>query len=605
MTDKIKNIAIIAHVDHGKTTLIDSLMKQSGMFRDNQKVDERVMDSGDLEKERGITILAKPTSIRWNDVRINIIDTPGHADFGGEVERVLHMADGVILLCDAAEGPMPQTKFVLGKALAQGLKPIVIINKVDRPDGRPEEVIDEVFDLFVSLDANDEQLDFPIMYASGRDGWCAAELDDPRENLHPLLNLILEHTPDPDVDPSKPFAMLATLLDSDPFLGRCLTGRVVQGSAKVNTNVQALNLDGKKVEAGRLTKLLMFDGTDRVPVDEVQAGDIICIAGLTEASVSDTICDPSVTEPLQSTPIDPPTMSVTITVNDSPFAGKEGSKVTSTMIRERLMAEAEVNVAITFSESDNKEAFEIGGRGELQLGVLIEQMRREGFELTVSRPQVVLKEEGGQKLEPIEEVIIDVDEEYSSTVVDSMNRRKGEMQDMRSSGAGKTRIIFHAPSRGLIGYQSQFLTQTRGTGVMNRLFHSYAPYKGDVPQRRNGALISTETGQAVAYAIFNLQDRGAMFVEHQTPIYEGMIVGEHNRENDLEVNVMKGKKLTNMRASGSDEAVRLTPPRKMSLEDMMAYINDDELLEVTPSSLRLRKKYLCPHERKKASRAAG
>ncbi len=605
MTDKIKNIAIIAHVDHGKTTLIDSLMKQSGMFRDNQKVDERVMDSGDLEKERGITILAKPTSIRWNDVRINIIDTPGHADFGGEVERVLHMADGVILLCDAAEGPMPQTKFVLGKALAQGLKPIVIINKVDRPDGRPEEVIDEVFDLFVSLDANDEQLDFPIMYASGRDGWCAAELDDPRENLHPLLNLILEHTPDPAVDPSKPFAMLATLLDSDPFLGRCLTGRVVQGSAKVNTNVQALNLDGKKVEAGRLTKLLMFDGTDRVPVDEVQAGDIICIAGLTEASVSDTICDPSVTEPLQSTPIDPPTMSVTITVNDSPFAGKEGSKVTSTMIRERLMAEAEVNVAITFSESDNKEAFEIGGRGELQLGVLIEQMRREGFELTVSRPQVVLKEEGGQKLEPIEEVIIDVDEEYSSTVVDSMNRRKGEMQDMRSSGAGKTRIIFHAPSRGLIGYQSQFLTQTRGTGVMNRLFHSYAPYKGDVPQRRNGALISTETGQAVAYAIFNLQDRGAMFVEHQTPIYEGMIVGEHNRENDLEVNVMKGKKLTNMRASGSDEAVRLTPPRKMSLEDMMAYINDDELLEVTPSSLRLRKKYLCPHERKKASRAAG
>ena len=604
MTDKIKNIAIIAHVDHGKTTLIDSLMKQSGMFRDNQKVDERVMDSGDLEKERGITILAKPTSIRWNDVRINIIDTPGHADFGGEVERVLHMADGVILLCDAAEGPMPQTKFVLGKALAQGLKPIVIINKVDRPDGRPEEVIDEVFDLFVSLDANDDQLDFPIMYASGRDGWCAAELDDPRENLHPLLNLILEHTPDPDVDPTKPFAMLATLLDSDPFLGRCLTGRVVQGSAKVNSSVQALNLDGKKVEAGRLTKLLMFDGTDRVPVDEVHAGDIICIAGLTEASVSDTICDPAVTEPLQSTPIDPPTMSVTITVNDSPFAGKEGKKVTSTMIRERLMAEAEVNVAITFAESDNKEAFEIGGRGELQLGVLIEQMRREGFELTVSRPQVVLKEENGEKLEPIEEVIIDVDEEYSSTVVDSMNKRKGEMQDMRSSGAGKTRIIFHAPSRGLIGYQSQFLTQTRGTGVMNRLFHSYAPYKGDVPQRRNGALISTETGQAVAYAIFNLQDRGAMFVEHQTPIYEGMIVGEHNRENDLEVNVMKGKKLTNMRASGSDEAVRLTPPRKMSLEDMMAYINDDELLEVTPVSLRLRKKYLCPHERKKASRAS-
>lgn len=602
MARALRNIAIIAHVDHGKTTLIDSIMKQSGMFRENQNVDERIMDSGDLEKERGITILAKPTSVQWENTRINIIDTPGHADFGGEVERVLHMADGVILLTDAAEGPMPQTKFVLGKALAQGLKPIVIINKVDRSDGRPTEVIDEVFDLFVALDANDEQLDFPILYASGRDGWCVKDLDDPRENLNPLLDLIIDHVNPPEVEEGMPFAMLATLLDSDPFLGRCLTGRVLHGSAKVNDTVKAIDLDGKLVENGRLTKLLTFDGTERVPVSEVHAGDIICIAGLTKASVADTICDPAETVPLSSTPIDPPTMSVTISVNDAPFAGKEGDKVTSTMIRERLLDEAETNVAITFAESSDKDSFEIGGRGELQLGVLIETMRREGFEMTVSRPQVLYKEENGVKCEPIEEVIIDVDDEYSSAVIDSMNKRKSEMTDMRPSGAGKTRITFLAPSRGLIGYQSRFLTQTRGTGVMNRLYHSYAPYKGDVAQRRNGALISTDTGTAVAYAIFNLQERGSMFIGHQTPVYQGMIVGENSRDQDLEVNVLKGKKLTNVRASGSDEAVTLTPPRKMSLEDMMAYINDDELLEVTPQSLRLRKKYLCPHERKRMSK---
>lgn len=605
MTDKLRNIAIIAHVDHGKTTLIDSMMKQSGMFRENQAVDVCVMDSGDLEKERGITILAKPTSIQWGDVRINIIDTPGHADFGGEVERVLHMADGVILLTDAAEGPMPQTKFVLGKALKQGLKPIVIINKIDRPDGRPEEVVDEVFDLFVSLDANDEQLDFPIMYASGRDGWCVSDLEHPRENLTPLLDLVLTHVEPPKGDADAPFAMLATLLDSDPFLGRCLTGRVIQGSAKVNDTVKSLGLDGSTVENGRLTKLLTFDGTERVPVTEVNVGEIICIAGLTKSSVADTICAPAMNEPVQSTPIDPPTMAVMISVNDSPFAGQEGKKVTSTMIRERLMAEAEVNVAITYAESENKDAFEIGGRGELQLGVLIEQMRREGFELTVSRPKVLYKEIEGQRHEPIEEVTIDVDEEYSSTVVDKMNRRKAEMTDMRSSGAGKTRITFLAPSRGLIGYQSQFLTDTRGTGVFNRVFHSYQPYKGDIPQRTKGTLIAMEQGTAVAYAIFGLQDRGVLFIGHQTPVYGGMIVGENSRENDLEVNVLKGKKLTNVRASGTDDAVTLTPPRKMSLEDMMAYINDDELLEVTPTNLRLRKLHLCPHERKKASRAAG
>jgi len=500
---------------------------------------------------------------------------------------------------------MPQTKFVLGKALAQGLKPIVIINKIDRPDGRPEEVVDEVFDLFVSLDATDEQLDFPILYASGRDGWCVKDLDnDPRENLHPLLDLVLEHVSEPQVETDKPFAMLATLLDSDPYLGRCLTGRVLQGSAKVNDTVKAIGLDGATVETGRLTKLLTFDGTERVPVAEVHAGDIICIAGLTKASVADTICDNAVNTPLESTPIDPPTMSVNITVNDSPFAGKEGSKVTSTMLRERLLAEAEVNVAITFSESQGKDAFEIGGRGELQLGVLIETMRREGFEMTVSRPKVLFKEENGQRTEPVEEVTIDVDEEYSSTVVDKMNRRKAEMTDMRSSGAGKTRITFLAPSRGLIGYQSQFMTDTRGTGVFNRVYHSYAPYKGDIGQRKKGVLISNDTGTAVAYALFNLQDRGVMFVGHQTPVYEGMIIGEHSRDNDLEVNVLKGKKLTNVRASGTDDAVTLTTPRKMSLEDMMSYINEDELLEVTPESLRLRKFSLCPHERKKAARAA-
>ena len=598
----LRNIAIIAHVDHGKTTLIDAIMKQSGLFRDNQAVDERVMDSGDLEKERGITILAKPTSITWQDARINIIDTPGHADFGGEVERVLDMADGVILLTDAGEGPMPQTKFVLGKALAQGLRPIVVINKVDRPDGRPDEVVDEVFDLFVSLDARPEQLDFPILYASGRDGWCATELDDARDNLHPLLDIILAHVPPPMVEPDKPFAMLATLLDSDPYIGRCLTGRVLQGKATLNAAVKAINLNGDQIETGRLTKLLRFEGTKRVPVDEVQAGDLICIAGLTRASVADTIGDPSITDALASTPIDPPTMSVTITVNDSPFAGQEGKKVTSTVIRERLLAEVETNVAITFAESDNKDAFEIGGRGELQLGVLIETMRREGFEMNVSRPKVLLRNENGQKLEPVEEVTIDVDEEFSSTVVDSMNRRKAKMMDMRSAGAGKSRIVFHAPSRGLIGYQSRFLTQTRGTGVLNRVFHEYAPYSGDIPGRRNGALIASETGTAVAYALFNLQDRGVMFIDPQTPVYHGMIVGEHSRDNDLEINVLKGKKLTNIRASGADEAVILTPPRRMSLEEMMAYVEFDELLEVTPTSLRLRKRYLLEHERKKFRR---
>ena len=602
MKNNLRNIAIIAHVDHGKTTLIDTMMKQSGVFRDNQSVEERLMDTGDLEKERGITILAKPTSINWKSHTLNIIDTPGHADFGGEVERVLGMADGVILLVDASEGPMPQTKFVLGKALKQDLRPIVVINKADKQDSRINQVVDEVFDLFVALEASEEQLDFPILYSSGRDGWCVNDLNASRDNLDPLLDLILKYVPQPNVDINKPFAMLASLLDFDPYLGRCLIGKVIQGSVKVNENVKALNLKSIKVENGRLTKLLRFQGTKKIPIDEVFAGDIICIAGLNKASVSDTICNNDIQNAILSTPIDPPSMAITITVNDSEFAGTEGKKVTSTLIRSRLLAEAETNVAVTFTENESKDAFEIGGRGELQLGVLIETMRREGYEVNVSRPRVLYKKDvDGSKLEPFEEVTIDVDDEFSSAVIDSMNQRKSELKEMKSGGKGKTRLIFKAPSRGLIGYQNQFLTETKGTGVLNRVFEKYDAFKGEIKGRRNGVLIATERGEAVAFALFNLQSRGSMFVEPKTKVYKGMIVGEHNRDNDLEVNVLKGKKLTNVRASGTDQAVILTPPRKMTLEQMMAYMADDELLEVTPKSLRLRKKILLSHLRKRAS----
>lgn len=603
--NKIRNIAIIAHVDHGKTTLIDNILKQSGSFRVNQNVEERVMDSNDLEKERGITILAKCTAIDWDGARINIIDTPGHADFGGEVERVLNMCDGVILLTDSAEGPLPQTKFVLGKALKLGIRPIVMINKIDRSDARPDDVLNEIFDLFVSLDANEEQLDFPVLYASGRDGWCAESLDAPRENLHPLLDLVMRHVPAPKVDTNAPFTMLATLLSADPFLGRVLTGKVYSGRPKVNMVVKSIGLDGKTVENFRLTKLFAYSGIDRVPVEEAVAGDIIVVAGMVKTSVADTICDPAVTTPIATQPIDPPTMAVTITVNDSPYAGTEGKKLTSTMIRDRLMSEAETNVAIRVTESAGRDAFDLAGRGELQLGVLIETMRREGFELSVSRPRVILKkDEAGNITEPYEEVICDVDEVYSGAVVEKMSMRKAEMQDMRPSGAGKTRITFLAPSRGLIGYQSQFLTDTRGTGLMNRLFHSYGPYKGDIPARRNGALISTDKGDAVAYAIWKLQDRGMMFIGHGDKVYGGMVVGEHSRENDLEINVLKGKQLTNVRSSGADEAVVLVPPKKMSMEEMMSYINEDELVEVTPKSLRLRKKHLDSNARDIAKKQA-
>ncbi len=601
---QIRNIAIIAHVDHGKTTLIDALLKQCGTFRDNQQVAERVMDSNDLEKERGITILAKCTAVNWGDVRVNIVDTPGHADFGGEVERILSMVDGVILLTDAAEGPMPQTKFVLSKALAQGLRPIVVINKVDRPDARAEEVVNEVFDLFAALGASDEQLDFPILYASGRSGWCDEELHGKRENLHPMLDLVLRHVSAPKVDKDAPFRMLVTLLEADPFLGRILTGRVVSGSASVNMAVKALNLKGEQVDAGRLTKLQTFSGVQRVMAEKVEAGDIVCIAGMNTASVADTICDISVSEPVPATPIDPPTMAITISVNDSPFAGTEGKKVTSRMIRERLFAEAETNVAITVKETEAGDAFEVGGRGELQLGVLIETMRREGFELSVSRPRVLFRrdEATGEMTEPMEEVVVDVDEEYSGVVVEKISTRKGVMTDMRPSGGGKQRITFLAPSRGLIGYQSEFLTDTRGTGILNRIYHSHGAYKGEIGGRRNGALISTDKGDAVAYAIFNLQDRGVMFIKPQDKVYAGMIVGEHTRDNDLEINVLKGKQLTNIRASGTDEAIRLVPPRILTLEDMISYIEEDELVEVTPLSLRLRKKELDANERKKISR---
>ena len=599
----LRNIAIIAHVDHGKTTLIDSLMKQTGIFRKNQVVSERLMDSGDLEKERGITILAKPTSIIWKSIRVNIIDTPGHSDFGGEVERVLGMTDGVVLLVDAAEGPMPQTKFVLGKALAKGLMPIVVVNKIDRSDSRSEEVVNEVFDLFVDLDANEKQLDFPVLYSSGRDGWCVDDLKKPRKDLSPLLDLILSHIEEPKLNDSMPFAMLATLLSSDPYLGRCLIGRVEQGNISVNANVKTIDLNGKEIEKGRLTKLFIYEGTEKVPVDKVHAGDIICIAGLSKSSVADTICDDTINTPICATAIDPPTMAVTITVNSSPFAGTEGKLVTSTKIRERLLAEAESNVAITFNENINKDAFEIGGRGELQIGILIETMRREGFELSVSSPRVLLKKnDQRQVLEPFEEVIIDVDEQYSSTTVDSINKRKGEMIEMKPMGKSKTRLIFKVPSRGLIGYHGQFLTETRGTGVLNRIFHSYDIFKGVIKSRRNGVLIATEQGNAIAYALFNIQERGKLFINPQVKVYQGMIIGENSRENDLEVNVLKGKKLTNVRASGSDEAVKLTPPIKMSLEDMMSFIKDDELLEITPQSLRLRKRLLNSVERKRNSK---
>ncbi|UXM95277.1 translational GTPase TypA [Bartonella sp. HY329] len=597
---KLRNIAIIAHVDHGKTTLVDELLKQSGVFRDNQRTTERMMDSNDIERERGITILAKATSVVWKDTRINIVDTPGHADFGGEVERILNMVDGAIVLVDAAEGPMPQTKFVVGKALKVGLRPIVAINKIDRPDARAEEVINEVFDLFAALDATDEQLDFPVLYGSGRDGWMAESPEGPKdEGLGPLFDLVLRHVPEPNTGEG-PFRMIGTLLEADPFLGRIITGRIHSGSIKPNQNIKVLSQTGELVETGRISRILAFRGLERQPIEEGVAGDIVAIAGLQKGTVADTFCDAAVTEPLTAQPIDPPTVTMSFIVNDSPLAGTEGDKVTSRVIRDRLLKEAEGNVALKIEESNDKDSFYVSGRGELQLAVLIENMRREGFELSISRPRVVMQEdENGNVLEPIEEVVIDVDEEYSGTVVQKMSERKAEMVELRPSGGNRVRMVFYAPTRGLIGYQSELLTDTRGTAIMNRLFHDYQPFKGEISGRNNGVLISNDNGESVAYALFNLEDRGPMVIDAGVKVYQGMIIGIHSRDNDLEVNVLKGKKLTNIRAAGKDEAVKLTPPIRMTLERALSWIQDDELVEVTPKSIRLRKLYLDPNERKR------
>jgi GTP-binding protein len=600
---KLRNVAIIAHVDHGKTTLVDRLLQQSGSFRENQRVAERAMDSNDLERERGITILAKATSIVWKDTRINIVDTPGHADFGGEVERILNMVDGAIVLVDAAEGPLPQTKFVVSKALKIGLRPIVAINKVDRSDARPAVVASEVFDLFAALDATEEQLDFPVLYGSAKEGWMAQSVDGPKESMAPLFDLILQHVAPPTVDDG-PFRMLGTILEANPYLGRIVTGRISSGSIKSNQAVKVLDRHGRMVEQGRVSKVLAFRGLERVPIDEGNAGDIVSIAGLPLATVAHTICAPEVTEPLLAQPIDPPTLAMMFRVNDSPLAGTEGDKVTGRMIRDRLLREAEGNVALRVTESNEKDAMEVAGRGELQLGILIETMRREGYELSVSRPRVLIEADQatGELKEPIEEVVIDLDEEHSGVVVQKMSERRAELTEMRPSGGGRLRLVFHAPTRGLLGYQGELLTDTRGTAIMNRLFHGYAPHKGAIQGRRNGVLISTDDGEAVAYALWNLEDRGPMMVEPGWKVYRGMIVGEHTRGNDLEINVLKGKKLTNIRTTAKDEAVRLTPPIKMSLEKALAYIEDDELVEVTPKSIRLRKKLLDPNDRKREER---
>ncbi len=604
----MRNIAIIAHVDHGKTTLVDEMLKQSGIYRDNETTVERAMDSNDLERERGITILAKATSVEWNGIRINIVDTPGHADFGGEVERILSMVDGVVLLVDAAEGPMPQTKFVTSKALALGLRPIVVLNKVDKPDAEPDRALDEVFDLIANLDATDEQLDFPAMYASGRSGWADMELDGSRENLDALFDLIIEHVPAPAqiARRDEPFSMLATTLGADPFIGRLLTGRVESGTLKVGETIKALSREGEKIEQFRVTKILAFRGLDQKPIDLAEAGDIVSIAGMATATVADTLCALDVDTAIPAQPIDPPTITVTFGINDSPLAGRDGKKVQSRVIRDRLMKEAETNVAIRVTDTPGGDAFEVAGRGELQMGVLIENMRREGFELSISRPQVLFQEIDGQRCEPIEEVTIDVDDEYSGVVIEKLTGpRKGALAEMNPAGAGKTRIIAHVPSRGLIGYHGEFMTDTRGTGVLNRVFHEWAPHKGSIPGRRAGVLISMENGVSVAYALFNLEDRGRMFIGAQEQVYTGMIIGQHSRENDLEVNPLKGKKLSNVRASGTDEAVRLTTPITLSLEEAIAYIDNDELVEVTPNAIRMRKRHLDPHERKRAARTDG
>ena len=606
----LRNIAIIAHVDHGKTTLVDQLLAQSGVFRANEATVERAMDSNDQERERGITILAKCTSVLWNgragETRINIIDTPGHADFGGEVERILGMVDGCVLLVDAEEGVMPQTKFVLGKALKMGLRPILCLNKVDRPHADPDRVLNEAFDLFAAMGATDEQLDFPHIYASGKNGWATMDLAQPNDNLAPLFDLIVDHVPPPKAEARKdePFQILSVLIESDPFLGRLLTGRIESGKAVPGMAIKALSRDGKEIERGRITKVLAFRGLKRQPIDEAEAGDIVAIAGLSKATVADTLCALEVTEALPAQPIDPPTISMTVSVNDSPLAGREGDKVQSRVIAARLLKEAESNVAIRVTETSEKDAYEVAGRGELQLGVLIEGMRREGFEVSISRPRVVFQTdpETGERLEPVEEVMIDVDDEFTGVVIEKLSARKAELKDMGPSGAGKTRISLMAPSRSLIGYQGEFLTDTRGSGVLNRVFSHYEPYKGAIDAGRKGVLVSNSDGETAAYALWNLEERGVMFVGAGEKTYQGMIIGENSRSDDLDVNPMKAKQLTNVRASGKDESIRLTPPRRMTLEQAIAYIEDDELVEVTPQNIRLRKRVLNPSFRKKRTK---
>ena len=608
---KIRNIAIIAHVDHGKTTLVDNMLKQAGTFRENEHVEDRVMDSGDIERERGITISAKPTSIQWGEYKINIVDTPGHADFGGEVERILSMVDGVVLLVDSAEGPLPQTKFVLSKALKLNLRPIVCINKIDRSDARPDEVLTETFDLFDKLGATDSQLDFPYLYACGRDGWAIRDLkdiDNPKKDLTPLFQLIVDHVPAPDCNGTRcqldaPFTMLATTLEADPYVGRILTGKIESGTVRVGQSVKAINMNGEFIENAKITKIIEHQGVNKVSRESASAGDIVVLAGFSKATVADTLCDSSVNEPIPAMPIDPPTLTMTFFVNTSPLAGKSGKKLTSRMIGERLFREAETNIALRVTQSANNEAFEVSGRGELQLGILIETMRREGFELSVSRPRVVMQtSENGEKLEPIEEVVIDVDDEFSGVVIEKMTKRKATITEMKPSGIGKTRIVFSAPSRGLIGYLSEFRTDTRGTGIMNRVFDKYDLYRGPITQYRPGVLVSMEAGSTTTYALHNLEPRGVLFVGPQTEVYSGMIVGEHSKENDIEVNPVRGKQLTNVRSVTADEKLFLAPPRKMSLEEALSYIQDDELVEVTPSTIRLRKKELDSGKRKKAYR---
>ena len=603
-TENIRNVAIIAHVDHGKTTLVDAMLKQSGTFRQNEQIQERVMDSGDLERERGITILAKNTSLYYNDVKINIVDTPGHADFGGEVERALEMVDGVLLLVDAFEGCMPQTRFVLKKALALNLVPIIVVNKVDRPNARPYEVVDEVLELFMDLDATDEQLDSPVIYASGRDGWASMDAEAGSGDMKPLFDLILKHVPAPKGNAEEPFQMLVSNIDFDGYTGRIAVGTIERGTVKTGSNVTVSARDGK-TRQGKIAAVYTYEGLKRSTAESAGAGEVVCLSGITDIEIGETLCDPAKVEPLPFVEIDQPVMSMTFSINNSPFAGREGSFVTSRHLRERLYKELESNISLRVEDTDSADSFVVSGRGELHLSVLIENMRRQGYEFQVSRPQVIFKTgENGEKLEPIEDLFIDVPDEYTGAVMESSARRKAELTNMVPIAGGYTRLEFNVPSRGLIGYRTELLTATKGTAVINSMLKDYEPYKGDIPERSRGSLVAFETGEAVTYGLFNAQDRGTLFIRPGDKVYEGMIVGENCRVDDVVVNVCKKKHITNTRASGSDDALKLTPAKDMSLEQCLEFITADELLEVTPESLRLRKRLLTADQRAKADHRA-